>query len=103
MAEAGFEVEALVGIEGPAWVLPDLNHWLEDPTIGSLSVVKGLLEARMGDRLRLTVFPQILGSTGRESVFASLLDIDLELLDTNVLDGRLVTLEYHPATAHQTD
>ncbi len=30
--EAGFSVEALVGIEGPGWVLPDLDHWLEDPT-----------------------------------------------------------------------
>lgn len=29
--EAGFKVEALVGIEGPAWVLPDLDSWLEDP------------------------------------------------------------------------
>ncbi len=29
--EAGFEVEALVGIEDPAWVLPDLDSWLEDP------------------------------------------------------------------------
>ena len=29
--EAGFEIEALVGIEGPAWVLPDLDTWLEDP------------------------------------------------------------------------
>jgi ubiquinone/menaquinone biosynthesis C-methylase UbiE len=28
--EAGFKVEALVGIEGPAWVLPDLDSWLED-------------------------------------------------------------------------
>jgi ubiquinone/menaquinone biosynthesis C-methylase UbiE len=29
--EAGFKVEALVGIEGPGWVLPDLDCWLEDP------------------------------------------------------------------------
>jgi ubiquinone/menaquinone biosynthesis C-methylase UbiE len=29
--EAGFSVEALVGIEGPAWVLPDLDSWLENP------------------------------------------------------------------------
>jgi ubiquinone/menaquinone biosynthesis C-methylase UbiE len=29
--EAGFEVEALVGIEGPGWVLPELDSWLEDP------------------------------------------------------------------------
>jgi len=72
-------------------------------TIGSLSVVKGLLEARMVDRLRLTVFPLILGSTGREPVFAGLPDIHLELVDTEVLDARLVTLEYRPATAQQTD
>jgi dihydrofolate reductase len=71
-------------------------------SIGSLSVVKGLLEAGMVDRIRLTVFPQILGSTGREPVFADLPDIDLELVDTNVLDARLVTLEYRPANAHQT-
>jgi dihydrofolate reductase len=72
-------------------------------TIGSLSVVKGLLEARMVDRLRLTVFPLILGSTGREPVFAGLPDIHLELVDAEVLDARLVTLEYRPATAQQTD
>jgi dihydrofolate reductase len=72
-------------------------------TIGSLSVVKGLLEAGMVDRLRLTVFPLILGSTGREPVFAGLPDIHLELVDTELLDARLVTLEYRPATAQQTD
>jgi dihydrofolate reductase len=68
-------------------------------TIGSLSVVKALLEAGLVDRLRLVVFPQILGETGREPIFAGLPDIDLELAGTNVLDGRLVTLEYRPATA----
>jgi dihydrofolate reductase len=72
-------------------------------TIGSLSVVKALLEARMRDRLRLTVFPLILGSTGREPVFAGLPDIHLELVDTEVLDARLITLEYRPTTAQQTD
>jgi ubiquinone/menaquinone biosynthesis C-methylase UbiE len=29
--EAGLSVEALVGIEGPAWILPDLDSWLEEP------------------------------------------------------------------------
>jgi dihydrofolate reductase len=72
-------------------------------TIGSLSVVKALLEARMVDRLRLTVFPLILGSTGREPVFAGLPDIHLELVDTEVLDARLVTLEYRPDTAQQAN
>lgn len=64
-------------------------------TIGSLSVVKALMEAGMVDRLRLVVFPQILGETGREPIFAGF--PDLELVETDVLDGRLVTLEYHPA------
>jgi len=72
-------------------------------TIGSLSVVKSLLEARMVDQLRLTVFPLILGSTGWEPIFAGLPDIHLDLVDTEVLDARLVTLEYRPATAQQTD
>jgi dihydrofolate reductase len=50
-------------------------------TIGSLSVVKALLRAGLVDRLRLVVFPQILGETGREWIFSDLPDIDLQLLD----------------------
>jgi dihydrofolate reductase len=69
-------------------------------TMGSLSVVKALMEAGLVDRLRLAVFPQILGSTGREPIFAGLPDVDLELVETDVLDGRLVTLEYRPANAN---
>jgi dihydrofolate reductase len=71
-------------------------------TMGSLSVVKELLVEGLVDRLRLIVFPQILGDTGRQPLFADLPDIDLELIDTKILDDRLVTLEYRPATAHQT-
>jgi dihydrofolate reductase len=70
-------------------------------TIGSLSVVKALLEAGLVDRLRLMVFPQILGETGREPIFAGLPDVDLELVETGVLDGRLVALEYRPANANR--
>jgi dihydrofolate reductase len=69
-------------------------------TIGSLSVVKALLGAGLVDRLRLVVFPQVLGETGREPIFDGLPDIDLELIGTDVLDGRLVTLEYRPANAN---
>jgi riboflavin biosynthesis pyrimidine reductase len=60
------------------------------------------MEAGMVDRLRLVVFPQILGATGREPIFAGLPDVDLELVETDVLDGRLVTLEYRPANANPT-
>jgi hypothetical protein len=43
------------------------------------------------------VFPQILGATGREPIFAELSDLDLDLIDTTVLDGRLVLLDYRPS------
>lgn len=31
VTDAGFTVEALIGIEGPAWALPDLESWLDEP------------------------------------------------------------------------
>jgi len=65
--------------------------------IGSLSVVKTLMGAGLADRLRLVVFPQILGDTGREPIFLGLPDVNLELPGADVLDGRIVTLEYRPA------
>ena len=65
-------------------------------TIGSLSIVKTLMRAGLVDRFRLVMFPQILGDTGREPLFSQLPDINLELIDTTVLDDRLVTLEYRP-------
>ena len=78
-----------------------LKAGTDDPlrTIGSLSVVRVLMGAGLVDRPRLVVFPQILGDTGREPAFAGLPDINLELVGTDVLDGRLVTLEYRPANA----
>lgn len=65
-------------------------------TMGSVSLVKSLLKLDLVDRLRLIVFPQILGETGREPLFSDLPDINLELLNTSVLDKRLVLLEYCP-------
>ena len=52
--EAGLEVEALMGIEGPAWVLPDLDSWLEEPARRSslLDVIR-----------RVEVEPSLLGAT----------------------------------------
>jgi ubiquinone/menaquinone biosynthesis C-methylase UbiE len=52
--EAGFKLEALVGIEGPAWVLPDLDSWLEDPPRRS----------RLLDAIRrVETEPSLLGAT----------------------------------------
>jgi ubiquinone/menaquinone biosynthesis C-methylase UbiE len=51
---AGFSVEALVGIEGPGWILPDLDSWLEDPPRRS-----ALLQAIR----RVETEPSLLGAT----------------------------------------
>lgn len=48
------------------------------------------------DRLRLVVFPQILGATGGEPIFAGLPDLNLELVRSDVLDSRLLAVEYRP-------
>lgn len=69
--------------------------------IGSLSLVRRLMRRGLVDRLRLMVFPQVLGASGREPVFAGLPDFDLQLLRTEVLDLRLVLLEYSPGTPRE--
>jgi len=53
-SEAGLSVEALVGIEGPGWILPDLDFWLEDPRRRST-----LLEAIR----RVEAEPSLLGAS----------------------------------------
>jgi dihydrofolate reductase len=65
-------------------------------TMGSLSVVQQLLDAGLVDRLRLVVFPLLVGPSGREPGFAGVGETDLELVDVRRLDGRLVLLEYAP-------
>ena len=64
--------------------------------MGSVSLVQRLLHARALDRLRLVVFPIVLGDTGSEPVFADVGDLPLDLITTEVLDGRLVVLDYRP-------
>ncbi len=70
---------------------------IELRTTGSLSLVRQLLHAGHVDRLRLMVFPLILGETGQEPFFAQLPDMGLELEAQTVLDGRIVLSEYRPA------
>jgi dihydrofolate reductase len=65
-------------------------------SIGSISLVKSMMQLGLIDRLRLMVFPVILGSAGREPIFAGYLQGSLELIDTKVLDSRLILLEYRP-------
>jgi dihydrofolate reductase len=81
-----------------AVAVPAMKAEPGDPlrVIGSLSLVRSLLRLGLVDRLRIMVFPQILGETGEEPFLAGLPDINLRLGATQVLDHRLVLLEYLP-------
>jgi dihydrofolate reductase len=66
-------------------------------SIGSISLVKSMMQLGLVDRLRLMVFPLILGSTGREPIYACYRRTGLKLMDTRVLDSALILLEYRLA------
>ena len=65
-------------------------------SMGSVSLVKSMMQLGFVDRLRLIVFPLTLGDAGREPIFAGYPQGSLELIDTKVLDSRLILLEYRP-------
>lgn len=65
-------------------------------TIGSLSIVRQLLDARLVDSLRLVTFPLIAGPPGREWTYTDMASADLELVSHQVLDDRILVSEYHP-------
>jgi dihydrofolate reductase len=64
--------------------------------IGSVSLVQRLLAAGALDRLRLVIFPLVLGESGAERLFEHLPDLSLALAGTEVLDNRLIVLDYRP-------
>ncbi|GAA4398342.1 dihydrofolate reductase family protein [Tsukamurella soli] len=65
-------------------------------TMGSLSIARQLLDAGVVDRLRLLVFPCLVGDRGREAPFDSVRSADLEVVEQRLLDGRIVFVEYRP-------
>ncbi len=65
-------------------------------TMGSLSVVRQLCGAGLVNRLRLMTFPLVAGTSGREAAFADVAPADLELAGHQVLDGRVLLVEYRP-------
>ncbi|HZV50745.1 MAG TPA: dihydrofolate reductase family protein [Candidatus Dormibacteraeota bacterium] len=66
-------------------------------SIGSITLVKSMVRLGLVDRLRITIFPLVLGDAGREPIFAGYPRTRLELVDSTVLDSRLLVLEYAPA------
>jgi dihydrofolate reductase len=65
-------------------------------TMGSLSIVRQLVNAALVDRLRLMVFPLFVGPSGAEPALDGLDEGELELADQRVLDGRILLVEYLP-------
>jgi dihydrofolate reductase len=63
---------------------------------GSISLVQSLLKHGVIDRLRLQVHPVALGTAGRKPLFEGFNQTNLRLVGTNVLDARVVALDYEP-------
>jgi dihydrofolate reductase len=63
---------------------------------GSLSLNWALMAAGLIDRVQVTIFPVITGTTGVEPIFQGAADFDLELLESRTLDGRTQELIYRP-------
>lgn len=63
---------------------------------GSIAMNRALLAAGLVDRLEVMVFPVITGASGSDPILAGLPDIDLELVDSRLFDGRIQQLVYVP-------
>lgn len=63
---------------------------------GSISLNRALLAAGLVDRLEVMVFPAVTGQAGYASLFQDGAELDLELIESTVLDGRTVKLVYAP-------
>jgi dihydrofolate reductase len=63
---------------------------------GSISMNRALLAAGLVDRLEISIFPVITGASGSDPVLAGLPDIDLELVESRLLDGEIPQLVYVP-------
>lgn len=63
-------------------------------TVGSLSLVRSLLAARLVDRFRVVVFPVVTGATGRQRIFDGYPDLSLDLVESRTFDGNIQLLEY---------
>jgi dihydrofolate reductase len=66
-------------------------------TAGSVELVKSLVRAGLLDRLQLQVFPVVLGSSGGKPIFDGYDQTDLRLVDSTVLDSRVVVVDYELA------
>jgi dihydrofolate reductase len=66
----------------------DIGVW------GSVALVRSLLRLGLLDRLRLQVYPVVLGATGTKPIFDGFDRTTLGLMGSRVLDGQVVLLDY---------
>jgi dihydrofolate reductase len=62
--------------------------------IGSISLVRNMIRFQLVDRFRVMIFPLVLGTAGRESIYAGYEKTSFELIGSRILDSRIVLLEY---------
>ena len=65
-------------------------------TLGSVSLSRSLLRARIVDRFRVVLFPVITGATGAERIYDGYPDVALDMIDHRTFDGRTQLVEYRP-------
>ncbi|HSF27219.1 MAG TPA: dihydrofolate reductase family protein [Actinomycetes bacterium] len=63
---------------------------------GSLSMNRALMAAGLVDFVQVTIFPVVTGQTGLDPIFRGAADFDLELVESQTLDGRTQELVYRP-------
>jgi dihydrofolate reductase len=63
---------------------------------GSLSLNWSLLAAGLVDRIEVTIFPVISGTSGTSPILRGAGDFDLDLLESRTFDGRTQLLAYRP-------
>jgi dihydrofolate reductase len=68
---------------------------------GSLSMNRALMAAGLVDRVQVTIFPVITGQTGDDPIFRGAADFDLQLVESQTLDGYIQELIYRP-TVHDS-
>jgi dihydrofolate reductase len=70
----------------------DIGVW------GSVALVRSLLRLGLLDRLRLQVYPVVLGTTGTKPIFDGFDRTTFQLVGSRVLDGQVVLLDYQAQT-----
>jgi dihydrofolate reductase len=63
---------------------------------GSVELVSSLMELGLIDRLQLQLHPIVLGPDGGKAIFDGYARTDMRLVETTVLDERVVVLDYQP-------